>query len=241
LIVGLASSVLHLGRPLKAWRAFLGLRRSWLSREIVTFGTFMPFSALTTLTAWNPALGPLPTAEVIRFLTAVIGLLGVLCSAMIYHDTPRESWRGELSIGRFFSTTLMLGLAAAWCACEFGKVPTPLFPAFLVLVTTAKLSRELALARHCPDDPESSVHELPTSWARSAFLMRFRLGIFWRARIAAAVTGGIALPLIHLLMNPGSPSIAILGASCCLCGEWLERSLFFRTAIAPRMPGGVPS
>ncbi|HWJ60963.1 MAG TPA: DmsC/YnfH family molybdoenzyme membrane anchor subunit, partial [Acidimicrobiales bacterium] len=39
-LVALAASVLHLGRPLLAWRAMLGIRRSWLSREILAFGTF---------------------------------------------------------------------------------------------------------------------------------------------------------------------------------------------------------
>ncbi|HTD67287.1 MAG TPA: hypothetical protein VK846_12230, partial [Candidatus Limnocylindria bacterium] len=32
----------HLGRPLSAWRAFLNLKRSWMRREIVVFGLFVP-------------------------------------------------------------------------------------------------------------------------------------------------------------------------------------------------------
>ncbi len=39
-LVALAASILHLGRPLQAWRAVIGLRHSWLSREIVAFGAF---------------------------------------------------------------------------------------------------------------------------------------------------------------------------------------------------------
>ena len=42
IVVGLGASMLHLGRPLGAWRAFLNLRRSWMSREIVVFGMFPP-------------------------------------------------------------------------------------------------------------------------------------------------------------------------------------------------------
>ena len=37
---GLAASVLHLGRPLYAYRALIGLRHSWLSREVLAFGLF---------------------------------------------------------------------------------------------------------------------------------------------------------------------------------------------------------
>ena len=38
-------SALHLGRPERAWRAILNVRRSWLSREIVLAGLFMGLCA----------------------------------------------------------------------------------------------------------------------------------------------------------------------------------------------------
>ena len=49
--LGLAVSVLHLGRPLGAWRAFLGLRTSWMSREILAFSIFAGAAAAFTLSA----------------------------------------------------------------------------------------------------------------------------------------------------------------------------------------------
>ncbi len=45
-LLALAASLFHLGRPQFAFRAVLGLRHSWLSREIVAFGAF---AALATL------------------------------------------------------------------------------------------------------------------------------------------------------------------------------------------------
>ena len=39
-LLALAASLLHLGRPQGAWKAFLGFRTSWLSREIIAFGAF---------------------------------------------------------------------------------------------------------------------------------------------------------------------------------------------------------
>src|SRR6185437_2256121 len=39
-LTALSVSVLHLGRPRYAYRAVLGLRTSWLSREILAFGLF---------------------------------------------------------------------------------------------------------------------------------------------------------------------------------------------------------
>jgi formate dehydrogenase iron-sulfur subunit len=57
--VGLIASVLHLGQPLKAWRAFLGWRKSWLSREIIAFNGF----AVVALLAIVVAAGILPAVE----------------------------------------------------------------------------------------------------------------------------------------------------------------------------------
>ncbi|MEN8201943.1 MAG: DmsC/YnfH family molybdoenzyme membrane anchor subunit [Bacteroidota bacterium] len=40
-ILGAGLSTLHLGRPLRAWRALLNVRKSWLSREIASFLLFL--------------------------------------------------------------------------------------------------------------------------------------------------------------------------------------------------------
>jgi Fe-S-cluster-containing dehydrogenase component len=44
-ILGLGASLLHLGRPLYAFRAVLGFRHSWLSREVVALGLFAKLAA----------------------------------------------------------------------------------------------------------------------------------------------------------------------------------------------------
>jgi len=44
--VGLAAATLHLGRPHLAYRAILGIRHSWLSREVVAFGLFAAASGV---------------------------------------------------------------------------------------------------------------------------------------------------------------------------------------------------
>jgi len=146
-LLGLAGSFLHLGRPQKAWRAFLGLRRSWLSREIVVFALFAPLAVATTiavcLAVWNPLL---------VWTTAFVGILGVFCSGMTYHVTQREVWRGEFSLGRFLLTMVVLGSAAAWCAGAVSGADSVPFALLLAFATLIKLSRELALLRLCPDD-----------------------------------------------------------------------------------------
>ncbi len=41
LVAGLASSFLHLGRPMRAWRAAAMWRTSWLSREVIVLPAFI--------------------------------------------------------------------------------------------------------------------------------------------------------------------------------------------------------
>lgn len=232
-LLGLGGSVLHLGQPGKAWRAFLGLRRSWLSREIVALGAFATLATMTTMASY------FSWQNLVLFLsTAITGIFGVFCSGMTYHVTQRECWRGELSIGKFFGTTAILGSAAALCASAFCGANSITFAILLVLATAMKLSREVAFLRLCPDDADLD-YELPASLrARSAFVMRFRLGPVLRFRLACAWVGGVAIPLLSILFSASHiAAIAIL--LLCLAGEFVERFLFFRTVAVAKMPGGV--
>jgi Fe-S-cluster-containing dehydrogenase component/DMSO reductase anchor subunit len=232
--LGLAGSILHLGRPLKAWRAFLGLRRSWLSREIVVFGVFAILAMATTFairtdaeSVWKGALS---------WTTAAFGLVGVFCSGMVYHVTQRECWRGARSIGRFFGTTAVLGFAVGWVAASAAHLNAGLFAGLLVCATLPKISRELAELRLCPDDADRD--ELPGSAvARGSYLRRFKFGQLLRSHFMCAWIGGVVLPLIHLLLSPSGLTLPILGAALCLAGELMERTLFFRAVVVPRMPG----
>lgn len=98
---GLGASVLHLGKPLRAWRFFLGLRTSWLSREILVFNVA---GAVLMSTLLRPDLAALRAAAV------ATAALGVFCSAMIYIDTRRRSWRP-------FPTALRMGGTVVVAAC----------------------------------------------------------------------------------------------------------------------------
>jgi Fe-S-cluster-containing dehydrogenase component/DMSO reductase anchor subunit len=236
-MLGLGGSVLHLGLPLKAWRAFLGVRRSWLSREIVAFGFFSMLAAATTaLLCLKMGAG---FVDGLMGATAVAGLLGVLCSGMTYHATRRECWLGELSVGRFYLTTLLLGAAVAWWAAATTGTDHAAFALTLVLATVVKLSRELAWLRLCPDDADLE-DQLPEGWrARGAFLMRYRLGLVLRWRFACAWVGGVVLPSLSLLPGTASKVLALFGVGICITGELAERLLFFRAVVTPKMPGGV--
>ena len=103
LFIGVNASVLHLGQPMKAWKAFLGWRRSWLSREIIAFGFAMG--------AAGAACGSLLPA----WPAAVAALVAVACSIMVYVDTRREFWSARITATKFLGTTAILGFALAAC------------------------------------------------------------------------------------------------------------------------------
>jgi formate dehydrogenase iron-sulfur subunit len=235
-------ALLHLGKPLKAWRAFLGWRTSWFSREVIAFCIFGPFAAgsmaSTTITG-SPALTPF-----LKIAAAASGLFAVACSAMIYVDTRREFWRASQSFGRFFETTLLLGAATTFVLESFAGVQTRFTVTTAALVigaTVAKLILELRIFRHLEHENTFNV----TPLGKSARLLVGDLGFALQMRVGCAVLGGLIFPTLSVVaLAYGSVPRAALAAMVlgtfvfCVAGELLERYLFF-TAVAPeKMPGG---
>jgi len=95
--VALGVSLLHLGRPLYAWKALRNLRRSWLSREVALFGSY---GALAAVAAGVPAAAP---------LAAFVGAAGVYASGRLYMVPGRPAWCSPLTLARFGATTLAAG------------------------------------------------------------------------------------------------------------------------------------
>jgi len=226
---GLALATLHLGQPLRAWRIFLNLRRSWFSREAMVFGLWFPLASVYV--AVRLGWVPLPAGLLRSSLavgTALLGTLGLFCSVMIYVDTQRVFWRFANTAPRFFGSAVILGLG--------GALTAPGAPGFLglllVLATVLKLAFEArAIAPiHEEDDglhpPARQTARLLTGPLRSANELR----------VYAALLGGILLPLMLALgAAPGWTAWPALGLA--LLGELAERYLFFRAVDAPKMPG----
>lgn len=233
-VIGLIVATLHLGKPMKAWRAFLGWRKSWFSREVIAFGAFVPIAVLTALSFWREELSAFQF--VFKAAAALLGAGAVVCSAMIYVDTRREFWNATQTFGKFVGTTALLGIAGGFLIHALqgvsGQVVQVLAFA-LVGIATLKLSFERTLFRHLVDEQTPNL----TPLNKTALLMEHELGLATRLRFCCGVLGGIAMPLIFLLIPV--PSVAIVVFVLCVAGELLERYLFF-TAVAPlRMPGGV--
>ncbi len=227
--LGLNVSILHLGRPLKAWRVFVGITHSWLSREIIVFGGYFPMLATCALLA-SPYVRenhislpetPLRLAIAAAFLT---GMLGVFCSAMLYHDTRRPFW--HMSRTAFQFTTAAAVLAAAGGLLLSPSPPTAIA---LIILTLIKLTVAADCIRHAKSSPIAASRNLLLGPLRHAFLSRLTLGFL----------GGILLPLIYL--TAPSPPLAAAVFLTTLAAETLERLLYFRAVVRLKMPGSIPS
>jgi sulfite dehydrogenase (quinone) subunit SoeC len=117
--VGLLSSLAHLGKPGRAWRAVSQWRTSWLSREgVAALLTYLPATALAALLwlQWTdptaPAFGHPPNILVpLAALLAIMGALAtVACTAMIYASlTPIPAWRHQLVLPVYLLAALASG------------------------------------------------------------------------------------------------------------------------------------
>jgi Fe-S-cluster-containing dehydrogenase component/DMSO reductase anchor subunit len=243
--IAMGASVFHLGRPLQAWRAFLGLRTSWLSREIIAFSLFAGAGAgyAASLAAQAVRLPGQALLLALRPLlegaTLVFGVAGVGCSVMVYAATRRRHWRGLLTGPRFFATALVLGIAAAHVMSTLGGAVHARFLTALMLATLGKLLAELSVLRHV----RSREH---TVMKRVALAMIGDLARFTFARFLCGFVGGLVIPLLTLLVLPDSGAsggvrvAAVAALALLVAGEMLERYLFFKAAPASRMPGSMP-
>jgi DMSO reductase anchor subunit len=231
LSIGLTASVLHLGQPLKAWRAFLGWRKSWLSREIIAFNIFAAAALPTVVVPWVPSF--VKWQSPIGSVAAVCGLAAVLVSAMVYVDTKRPLWCARITFGNFFGTTLLLG--ATFATVVFGWMGRlSLAQSFAVgaLIVHAALwvwrRCEIHVAWH---NPASSIH-------LSARVIRELLSWTGRSRtqlfLASSGFGVLAVANVGQL----TPVWASLAALTSFGSEIIGRYVFFAAGAAKRMPGG---
>ncbi len=215
--LGMVAATLHLGQPLKAWRFFLGLKTSWLSREILGFSLIAPLPLALIALKLTPDFPYKNLATHFTALSAIPASLGaIFTSIMIYQDTKRVSWRLSLTASRFFGSFLsflLLGLALS--RPDFGILAT-----LAIILKMAPEGRILKLNDHDEDD---------ATWSadfHSARLQLFPLRRILNARVILAFAAAFIT-----LINPWI-ALPIL-----LVSEILERQLFFQSCHSPKMPG----
>jgi DMSO reductase iron-sulfur subunit len=173
-LVALHASLLHLGRPVHAWKALRNLRRSWLSREVALFGAYTTATAVAVAV---PAVAP---------LAPVLGAAGVFASARLYVVPGRPSWNSGLTVAQFGLTALLAGALVA-----DAPGPAALLAGAQLAVTLLNLAR---LARARTFEASGTVR-LTLGWFRPLFAVRVvaALAGIWLA--ATGATGAALGPL----------------------------------------------
>ncbi len=252
--LGMGASTAHLGRPRYAFRAFLGLRTSWMSREIVVLGPFLGLAAALAGALTLPAIQErLPdantalagvlastiswTTPAVPWLSGAvvgIGALGIFCSAMIYADTGRPLWGMPRTAALFFGTALTLGTLAGLAAVLVcvPEPPTTLSFGLAVAAAAGLIGKGVV---------ESAIlgeRRNPTALGGTARLLLGPLRVRFGLRLGAAGLALTATGLAPLLGGPGpGAALAILALAAATAGELLERHLFFTSEASRAMPG----
>ena len=219
-----------------------------MSREILAFSIFAAFAAAFTGAAfWKTLAGWMPAVRFVeRFVqpaqfsaplavgTALLGLLGVYCSAMIYVETRRAFWSRELTFVKFFGTTLLLGSAAAaavlgWCGSPLGETAR-VCALLAAVVRTALFGWEFQSAHralHRTDDPNH--RSALVMWKLQRPLVSARVLLF-----AAATVSGVLAITAAGFTGAACATLAFLFTAA---SQVAERYVFFTVVVALRMPG----
>ncbi len=226
-LMGIALSITHLGQPLKAWRAFLGWRKSWLSREIIAFGA-LPVGGVAVGIAWwfdSYAGVRLAIAG-----TALAAGMAVWCSVMVYVDTRRPYWSLPMTAGKFLGTMLLLGACVCAALWSWFDIAACNWAAGIMLAVLWLLSVwEISNYRRALEDETSA-------WHKSARILQKHLAPHVEARGFCLILTGILLPV---LIYAGASARGMLAAMLLITfvSQWIERRYFFTAAAGFKMPG----
>ena len=251
LVLGLGASFLHLGRPLRAWRAAAMWRTSWLSREVIVLPAFIAVVALWWFTFKMSGSTPrwLP-------LLAIVLSIGLwLCTAMIYACIRFiQEWAHPVTVANYgligLASGTLLGVALAVLAGD-EALARGLLPLALVLLLGAWAGRMLALVRNKGLKLKSTMQS--ATGIHGAPLVQKSMGMsagsfntreFFHGASAAAVRHvrlalhGLCFGIPAVLMGAvwaGAPlALVLLALLLHVPGLLAERWLFFAQARHPQ-------
>ncbi len=213
--LGMIAATLHLGQPLKAWRFFLGLKTSWLSREILAFTLVAPIPLILVALSLTPDFPYKTHFSLLTSHSALpAALLAIFTSVMIYQDTRRVSWRFSLTASRFFGTFavfLLLGLSIT-------EPSLRILAAFAIILKMIPEARTLKLSQSHDENWSPDYHSARLQLGPLRTILNSRFLLAFTAAFTVLVNPWLALPIL-------------------LLSEILERQLFFQSCHAPKMPG----
>jgi len=257
---GLLSSLGHLGKPGRSWRAFSQWRTSWLSREgVMALATYLPALGLSAVLFGNSVAAHgdgglhgrlLGTASAVLLL--VTAPLTVYCTAMIYASLPPiPAWRHPAVVPVYLLFALLTGgllcaMLLAWNGSVSNMVAVAGIVAAIALATlkwrywhdidTTPLAMTRADAVGLPGR-QVSVFERPHTEAN--YLTREMGFVVARkhsrrlrriALVLFAVLPVLLMLPVWLFVHVDAAPWLAAAAGCALLGAVVERWLFFAEA-----------
>ena len=168
LLAGLAASFLHLGHKMRAWRAVLMWRTSWMSREVIVMPAYIALAALWWLALYTGSDGAV--ARALPWAVVAGALVLWYCTAMIYACLRFiQEWAHWSTVANFILIGLASGSALA-CALAASAGQSALLAALAPWTTLATLlaalSRWHSLRRNTALRPVSTLQSATGIQAR---------------------------------------------------------------------------
>jgi sulfite dehydrogenase (quinone) subunit SoeC len=254
IVIGLASSSLHLAKPSNAWRAFSRFRTSWLSREAVFAAALVGVAFVyggSIASGMHDAIR-LPIAAVTSLLCCAV----LFCTAMIYASLkPIRQWHTRwtpanyLLLGHWSGALVLLALASTydarpmpfvWLAMAIGLAAFAVKLAYWLAIADA--TRALTLERAIgvregvrpPGVTVAQARLFDAGHSHGTFLTNefgFTLARKYATALrACALVLAFGIPAAAFVAGWRDPWIADVVACLCILGLFAERWLFFAEA-----------
>jgi DMSO reductase anchor subunit len=254
LVLALIASFFHLGHPMRAWRAVLMWRTSWMSREVIVLPAFMALAGGWAV--WATLAGP--SAAAAPWLAALVipgALVLWYCTAMIYACIRFvQEWAHPLTVVNYTLLGLASGLVAAGALGALaGDTAFATSVTGWAVATTALawFTRGLSLRRNARLKPKSTAQS--ATGIQSPRVVQKSMGFtggsfntreFFHGATAQAMRKtplafqvlafGVPLLLLGWAWVTGTPAIWPLAFASQAAGLLLERWFFFAQARHPQ-------
>ena len=249
---GLVSSVFHLGRPERAWRAFSQWRSSLLSREgVMAVATFVPAAIFAI--GWVLFGATSGIVGLCGILAAALAAATIYCTGMIYASLkPIHQWHNRWVVPNYLALGIMAGfllldlIIRFWVAWPFGTALLTLLAiiaawgckeAYWRFIDTTSAPSTVASATALGRSGRVQTLELPHTQENYLLQeMGYQIARKHRVRLRAITRAtGFALPaLLTLVALFGSTGAGVLAAALAVAsaalGLVVERWLFFAEA-----------
>ncbi|RTZ61882.1 MAG: DMSO reductase [Gammaproteobacteria bacterium] len=263
LVLGLAASVFHLGRPERAWRSAAKWRSSWLSREVIIlpitlflvflYGALHYFGYTEPLFVIQGSL-PVDPTLIVGVLATISTFLLFLCTGMIYASLRfLQEWHSALTVFNYILLGAASGfmLATAYSAL-LGIHLVGFYGAWAVVLTLAAfISRMASLMRNRTIKRKSSIQSaigvrhnrivqesqgfMGGSFnTREFFHGKSRLMLKWVKHGFIVLTFFVPVVLVGIAYRNSSETLALWAFVVQYIGLLMERWYFFADASHPQ-------